>query len=74
MHLSEVQTPVSLIVHSRREVNTALYEGQYFFVDLRRDGIVLYELDDEPLAEPKPLSSAMRLGLHGSTQISIYQR
>lgn len=41
MHLSEVQTPVSLIVHSRREVNTALYEGQYFFVDIRRDGIVL---------------------------------
>lgn len=56
MHLSEVQTPVSLIVHSRREVNTALYEGQYFFVDIRRDGIVLYELDDEPLAEPKSLS------------------
>lgn len=58
LHLSEVQTPVSLIVHSRREVNTALYEGQYFFVDIRRDGIVLYELDDEPLAEPKQLSPA----------------
>lgn len=58
LHLSEVQTPVSLIVHSRREVNTALYEGQYFFVDIRRDGIVLYELDDEPLAEPKSLSPA----------------
>ncbi len=61
LHLSEVRTPVSLIVHSRREVNTALYEGQYFFVDIRRDGIVLYELDDEPLAEPKPLSSAHAL-------------
>ncbi|MGK9339344.1 nucleotidyltransferase and HEPN domain-containing protein [Sinorhizobium meliloti] len=59
MHLSEVQTPVSLIVHSRREVNTALYEGQYFFVDIRRDGIVLYELDEEPLAEPKPMSPAV---------------
>ncbi|MDX0277098.1 HEPN domain-containing protein [Sinorhizobium meliloti] len=58
MHLSEVETPVSLIVHSRREVNTALYEGQYFFLDIRHDGIVLYELDDEPLAEPKPLSPA----------------
>ncbi len=54
MHLSEVHTPVSLIVHSRREVNTALYEGQPFFVDIRRDGIVIYELDDEPLAEPRP--------------------
>ncbi len=54
MHLPEIQTPVSLIVHSRREVNTALYEGQYFFVDIRRDGLALYELDDEPLAEPRP--------------------
>lgn len=49
-------TPVSLIVHSRREVNTALYDGRYFFVDIRRDGVVLYELDDEPLAVPRPLS------------------
>lgn len=53
---SGIETPTSLIVHSRREVNTALYDGRYFFVDIRNDGIVLYELDDEPLAVPKPLS------------------
>lgn len=58
MHLPEIRTPVSLIVHSRREVNTALYDGQYFFVEIRRDGIMLYELDDEPLAEPRPRTSA----------------
>ncbi|NOV20927.1 HEPN domain-containing protein [Ensifer adhaerens] len=58
LRLSGVETPVSLIVHSRREVNTALYDGQYFFVDIRRDGIVLYELDDEPLAVPKRLTPA----------------
>jgi predicted nucleotidyltransferase/HEPN domain-containing protein len=52
-----VSTPVGFIVHSRREVNTALHEGQYFFSDIRREGIVLYELDDEPLPEPKPLSA-----------------
>ncbi|WP_163266201.1 nucleotidyltransferase and HEPN domain-containing protein [Chelativorans alearense] len=51
-----VKTVVSFIVHSRREVNTALREGQYFFTDIRREGIVLYELDDEPLAEPRPLT------------------
>lgn len=55
LHLREVKTPVSFIVHSRREVNTALHKGQYFFVDIRRDGIVLHELDDEPLATPHPL-------------------
>ncbi|MDG4897713.1 nucleotidyltransferase and HEPN domain-containing protein [Mesorhizobium sp. WSM4976] len=51
-----VKTPTSFIVHSRREVNTALREGQYFFTDIRREGVVLYELDEEPLAEPKPLT------------------
>lgn len=56
LRLPGVEAPISLIVHSRREVNAALYEGQYFFVDIRRDGVVLYELDDEPLAVPRPLS------------------
>jgi uncharacterized protein len=51
-----VKTLTNFIVHSRREVNGALREGQYFFTDIRNEGIVLYELDDEPLAEPKPLT------------------
>lgn len=56
--MREVNTPVSFIVHSRREVNTALKEGQYFFADIRRDGVVLYELDEEPLANPCPTRPA----------------
>ncbi|KAF5882000.1 HEPN domain-containing protein [Rhizobium laguerreae] len=56
-----IETPVSFIVHSRREVNTYLKEGQYFFSDIRKEGIVLYELDDESLPEPSPLSPADRL-------------
>lgn len=56
-----IKTPVSFIVHTRREVNKYLKEGQYFFSDIRKEGIVLYELDDEPLAEPRPLTSAERL-------------
>ncbi|MCA1439338.1 nucleotidyltransferase and HEPN domain-containing protein [Ensifer sp. IC4062] len=51
-----VSTPVGLIVHGAREVNNFLADGQYFFVDILREGIVLYELDDRPLAEPKRLS------------------
>jgi predicted nucleotidyltransferase/HEPN domain-containing protein len=58
-----VSTQVGLIVHSRREVNTALRQGQYFFSEIRRQGIVLYELDDEPLPEPKPQSPADALRL-----------
>lgn len=59
-----VSTPVGLIVHGRREVNTSLIEGQYFFVDILREGILLYELDDQPLAQPKRLSpsDALRVG------------
>ncbi|WP_354318201.1 nucleotidyltransferase and HEPN domain-containing protein [Sinorhizobium fredii] len=50
-----VSTPVGLIVHGAREVNNFLADGQYFFVDILREGIVLYELDDRPLAEPRQL-------------------
>ncbi|MBY5905551.1 HEPN domain-containing protein [Rhizobium leguminosarum] len=63
IHEASIETPVSFIVHSRREVNTYLKEGQYFFSDIRKEGIVLYELDDEPLAEPEPLSPADRFRL-----------
>ncbi len=61
IHEAAIETPVSFIVHSRREVNTYLKEGQYFFSDIRKEGIILYELDNEPLAEPEPLSSEDRL-------------
>ncbi|NRQ18105.1 hypothetical protein BHMPCIPO_05368 [Ensifer sesbaniae] len=39
-------------------MNNFLADGQYIFVDILREGIVLYELDDRPLAEPKRLSPA----------------
>jgi predicted nucleotidyltransferase/HEPN domain-containing protein len=61
IHDTSIETPVSFIVLSRREVNTYLKEGQYFFSDIRKEGIVLYELDDEPLPEPEPLSPEDRL-------------
>ena len=58
-----IETPVSFIVHSRREVNTYLREGHYFFSDIRKEGIVLYELDDEPLAEPGVVNDHDRIRL-----------
>lgn len=58
-----VETPVSFIVHTRREVNAYLKEGQYFFSDIRKEGVVLYELDDEPLAEPRVLTKIERFRL-----------
>ncbi|MGV1901621.1 nucleotidyltransferase and HEPN domain-containing protein [Agrobacterium sp. 22-3674b3] len=52
----EIETPVGLIAHGAREISNFLHDGQAFFVDIAREGIVLYEFDDRPLAEPKPLS------------------
>jgi predicted nucleotidyltransferase len=53
-----VQRPVNIIVHTLDEVNKALQRGEYFWVDIVRDGVVLYELPCHPLASPKPLTAA----------------
>ncbi|RYE40310.1 MAG: nucleotidyltransferase domain-containing protein, partial [Hyphomicrobiales bacterium] len=49
-----LHTPVNFIVHSLQEVNDGLAHGRYFFIDVARDGISLYQSDDEPLHQPKP--------------------
>ncbi|APO79841.1 nucleotidyltransferase domain-containing protein (plasmid) [Rhizobium etli 8C-3] len=48
-----IKTPVTPIIHSRREVGDALHQGRYFFSDIRRDGIVLYEADGKDLPAAK---------------------
>ncbi len=49
-----LKTPVNFIVHTLQEVNDGLAHGRYFFMDVRRDGIALYEFADTELHEPKP--------------------
>ncbi|MGK6321339.1 HEPN domain-containing protein [Sphingomonas sp. DT-204] len=49
---------VNIIVHTMEEVNDALIRGEYFWVDIARDGIALYELPGFPLATPQPLTPA----------------
>jgi len=53
-----IARPVNIIVHSLDEVNSALKRGEYFWTDIARDGIALYELPCHPLATPMPLTSA----------------
>ncbi|HEX8444404.1 MAG TPA: HEPN domain-containing protein [Allosphingosinicella sp.] len=48
--------PVNIIVHSIDEVNQALKRGEYFWVDIVREGIALYELPQHELAVPMPAS------------------
>jgi len=56
-----LRTPVSLIYHSLDDVNDKLRLGRYFFIDIVRDGIVLFEEPGFVLAEAQPLSPAEAL-------------
>lgn len=49
-------TPVNFIVHSYQDVNSQLAQGRPFFVDIARDGVILYEAPGFPLASPKTLA------------------
>jgi Uncharacterized conserved protein related to C-terminal domain of eukaryotic chaperone, SACSIN len=51
-----LSAPVGLIVHSLGDVNFQLSRGRPFFIDIVRDGIVLYEFGTQSFDPPKPLS------------------
>jgi len=53
--------PASFIVHSLNDVNKQLRVGRYFFTDIVRDGIVLYEREGHTLAHPETLAPAEAL-------------
>jgi predicted nucleotidyltransferase/HEPN domain-containing protein len=57
------RTPVSLIVHGIKEINQELRLGQYFFIDILREGVLLYTSKRFSLASPKALTQADRLQL-----------
>jgi predicted nucleotidyltransferase/HEPN domain-containing protein len=58
-----LKTPVNFIVHTLHEVNDGLAHGRFFFMDVARDGIALYQSDDSELAEPKPKTPAQALAM-----------
>lgn len=58
---ARLRTPVSLIVHSLEDVNAQLRLGRYFFIDIVRDGILLWEEEGHAFVEPHPLSAAEAL-------------
>ncbi len=49
-----LHTPVNFIVHTLQEVNDGLAHGRYFFMDVKQDGVALYQSDDTELHTPKP--------------------
>ncbi len=58
-----LRTPVNFIVHTLQEVNDGLAHGRYFFMDVARDGIALYESDDTKLHQPKPKTPKQALAM-----------
>jgi uncharacterized protein len=56
-----IERQVNIIVHDFDDVNQALKRGEYFWADIVRDGIVLYELPNHPLATPVPVTKAEAL-------------
>lgn len=47
---------VNIIVHTMAEVNQALTRGEYFWTDILRDGVVLYQLPGNAFAQPQPMT------------------
>jgi len=47
---------VNIIVHDLAEVNQALGRGEYFWADIVRDGVALYEVPGHPFEVPRPVS------------------
>lgn len=53
------------IVYDANEVNMALAEGRYFFLDIRKEGRLLYDSGRCQLAEPDELGMEARKRLAG---------
>ena len=50
-----LSAPVNFIVHTLKDVNRQLEHGRPFFGDIVRQGIVLYEAEGHPFAQPRNL-------------------
>jgi predicted nucleotidyltransferase/HEPN domain-containing protein len=57
-----VPTWTNLIVESIETVNNALARGQYFFTDIKKEGILLYDTGEFQLARPRKLDPRERRG------------
>jgi uncharacterized protein len=55
-----IKTWVALIVHDIKEVNKALSRGQYFFTDIKKEGVLLYDSKRFDLAQARKLSPQER--------------
>ena len=52
----KVLTTINLIFHSVKHLNQALSHGNYFFQDIKKEGVLLYDSEKFKLQNPKKLS------------------
>ena len=53
----QLRTPVSLIYHSLDDVNEKLRLGRYFFIDILKEGVLLFDEPGHHFIEPHQLSA-----------------
>lgn len=58
-----IRTTVSLIVDSINFVNKKIQNGNYFYVDIKREGVLLFDSKKYELAEPQLLDMAEKKAL-----------
>src|SRR3546814_5870192 len=58
-----LHTSVNFIVHTLQEVNDGLAHGRYFFMDVKAEGIAVYQCDDTELHTPKPKTPTQALAM-----------
>lgn len=56
----DIGTPVSIIVHDIDFVNRRLSKAQYFFTDIKKEGVILYDSSKFQLKEARELLPAER--------------
>jgi predicted nucleotidyltransferase/HEPN domain-containing protein len=55
-----IDTPISIIAHDAEFINQQLMKHQYFFSDIQREGVLLFDTQQVSLMTPKTLSVANR--------------
>ena len=62
-HMPDIRTPVSIIVHDIEYINHCLENAQYFFSDIKKQGIILYDSEQVTLTKARQLSNKERYRL-----------
>ena len=57
----KIETPLSIIYHGIDYLNDEIEDGNYFFTDILKEGILLYDSKKYVLSEPKKLTAKGRL-------------